>query len=48
LTIAAPSDAPFNNTAGTTTLTVPNNSCKDFKGTLISNTAGGEYWQQLN
>ncbi len=48
LTIAAPSDAPFNNITGTTTLTVPNNTCKDFKGTLISNTAAGEYWQQLN
>ena len=48
LTIAAPSDTPFNNIAGTTAVTVPNNSCKDFKGTLISPTTGGEYWQQLN
>jgi hypothetical protein len=48
LTIAAPSDTPFNNIAGTTTVTVPNNACKDFKSTLISVTAAGEYWQQLN
>jgi hypothetical protein len=48
LTIAAPSDTPFNNIAGTTAITVPNNSCKDFKSTLVSTTAAGEYWQQLN
>jgi hypothetical protein len=48
LTIAAPSDTPFNNIAGTTTVTVPNNACKDFKSTLISTTAAGEFWQQLN
>ena len=48
LTIAAPSDTPFNNIAGTTTITVPNNACKDFKGTLISPTIAGEYWLQLN
>ena len=48
LTIAAPSDTPFNNIAGSATVTVPNNACKDFKGTLISPTAAGEYWQQLN
>lgn len=48
LTIAAPSDSPFNNLTGTTSVTVPNNACKDFKATLISASAGGEYWQQLN
>ena len=48
VTIAAPSDNPFNGVAGTTTVTVPNNACKDFKGTLVSASAGGEYWQQLN
>ena len=48
LTIAAPSDTPFNNVSGTTTVTVPNNSCKQFKSTLISVSAAGEYWQQLN
>jgi hypothetical protein len=48
LTLAAPSDTPFNNVAGTTTITVPNNTCKDFKSTLISVAAAGEYWQQLN
>ena len=48
LTIAAPSDAPFNDITGSTTITVPNNTCKDFKGTLISPTASGEFWQQLN
>jgi hypothetical protein len=48
LTIAAPSDTPFNNVSGSTTVTVPNNACKDFKSTLISVTAAGEYWQQLN
>jgi hypothetical protein len=48
LTIAAPSDNPFNGVSGTTTVTVPNNACKDFKGTLISPTAAGEYWLQLN
>ncbi len=48
LTVSAPSDTPFNNIAGSTTITVLNNSCKDFKGTLISPTAAGEYWQQLN
>ena len=48
LTIAGPSDNPFNAIAGTTTVTVPNNTCKDFKGTLISPTAAGEYWLQLN
>jgi hypothetical protein len=48
LTLGAPADSPFNNIAGTTAITVANNSCKDFKGTLISNTAAGEYWQQLN
>jgi hypothetical protein len=48
LTIAAPSDTPFNNITGTTTVTVPNNACKDFKATLVSVTAAGEYWQQLN
>jgi hypothetical protein len=48
LTIAAPSDTPFNNLTGTTTVTVPNNACKDFKGTLISPTTAGEYWLQLN
>jgi hypothetical protein len=48
LTIAAPSDTPFNNVTGTTAIMVPNNTCKDFKGTLISPTTAGEYWQQLN
>ena len=48
LTIAAPSDTPFNNIIGSTTITVPNNACKDFKGSLISPSAAGEYWQQLN
>jgi hypothetical protein len=48
LTIAAPSDTPFNNTAGSTAVTVPNNACKDFKSTLISTAAAGEFWQQLN
>ena len=48
LTIAAPSDTPFNNITGSTTITVPNNTCKDFKGTLVSPTTAGEYWQQLN
>jgi hypothetical protein len=48
LTIAAPSDTPFNNVSGTTTVTVPNNTCKQFKAMLISVSAAGEYWQQLN
>jgi hypothetical protein len=48
LTLAAPSDSPFNGVAGTTSVTVPNNACKDFKGTLVSPTAAGEYWLQLN
>ena len=48
LTIAAPSDTPFNNIVGSTTVVVPNNACKDFKGTLISPTTAGEYWLQLN
>jgi hypothetical protein len=48
LTIAAPSDTPFNNVTGSTSVTVPNNSCKDFKAMLISVSAAGEYWEQLN
>lgn len=48
LTIAAPSDLPFNNVTGTVSIAVPNNTCKDFKGTLVSASAAGEYWQQLN
>jgi hypothetical protein len=48
VTIAAPSDNPFNGITGTTTVTVANNACKDFKGTLVSASAGGAYWQQLN
>ncbi len=48
LTITAPSDTPFNNIAGTTTITIPNNTCKDFKATLVSAATGGEYWLQVH
>jgi len=48
VTIAAPSDFDFNNDGATTTVTVPNKSCKDFRATLVSASAGGDYWQQIN
>ncbi len=48
LTINAPSDFPFNNLAGSTSITVPQNTCKEFESTLVSLQTGGDFWRQLN
>jgi hypothetical protein len=48
LTINAPSDYPFNNISGSTSITVPQNTCKEFESTLVSLQTGGNFWRQLN
>jgi len=48
LTITAPSDFPFNNVSGSTTVTVANNTCKTFQSTYIAGTPNGDYWRVLD
>jgi hypothetical protein len=48
VTIYAPSDFDFNNDGASHSVIVPNNTCKDFRATLVSASAGGDYWQQIN
>lgn len=45
LTLTAPSDFPFNNVAGNTTLTVPAGGCVELTSTFNGNSAApGDYW----
>jgi hypothetical protein len=48
LTITAPSDFPFNNVSGSTTVTVATGTCKTFQSTYIAGTPNGDYWRVLD
>lgn len=48
LTINAPSDYPFNNITGSTSITVANGKCQDVQSALVSSQLGGDYWRTLN
>lgn len=48
LTITAPSDFPFNNVSGSTTVTIANNTCQRFQSTYIAGTPNGDYWRLVN
>jgi hypothetical protein len=46
LTITAPSDYPFNNVTGNTTVVVPNNTCQKFQATYLSGSpSNGDFWR---
>ncbi len=45
VTITAPSDYPFNNVTGSTTSVIAAGACQNFKASVVSTTAGGDYWQ---
>jgi hypothetical protein len=47
LTITAPADFPFNNVAGTTTVTVANNTCRLFQSTFVAGSPNGDYWRVI-
>ncbi len=48
VTIAAPSDYPFNNVAGSTASVIAAGACQSYKASVVSTTAGGDYWQTLD
>lgn len=44
LTLTAPSDYPFNNVSGFTSVIVPNGSCQKFQATFVTGTPNGDFW----
>jgi hypothetical protein len=48
LTITAPSDFPFNNVSGLTTVGVTNGTCQKFQSTYIAGTPNGDYWRVVD
>jgi hypothetical protein len=47
LTVSAAS-GEYINAVGTTTVTIPVGTCRGFRSTLVSASAGGDFWRTIN